>query len=387
MILPSSPHPIDPAVSAARIADERARLVRLCATLARDAAAAEDLAQEVVVEALRLRHRLYDLHGLTPWLNAVARNVCARWTHRRGQGHVPLRAGADAAAVDAEPVAAGDVELELERHELADLLDRALALLPPPTRAVLVARYIDETPHAEIAQQLRMSLGAVTMRLQRGRAALRRVLSDELRAEAAAYGLAEHADAMQPTGIWCPLCGSQRLTCAIERASGQAHFACPACTGGAQRPIASLSDRVLLAELRSPKAILSRQIQWLHGFYRQALDHRAAPCLRCGARCTLVWHLPADAPTALWGAHGFAFHCPACAQQNVQPLHYLVLDLPAVQHFWRTHPRMRLAGERLVTHDGRDQSVIAFESVTGSARIEVVSALDTFAVLHVAASP
>ena len=65
------------------------------------------------------------------------------------------------------PVAALDLELELDRHELADLLDRALALLPPLTRTVLIERFIHEAPQAEVARQLGLSEGAIEARVQR----------------------------------------------------------------------------------------------------------------------------------------------------------------------------------------------------------------------------
>ncbi|MBI3971765.1 MAG: sigma-70 family RNA polymerase sigma factor [Chloroflexi bacterium] len=66
------------------------------------------------------------------------------------------------------------MELELERAELADLLDRAMALLPPETRLVLVERLIEQIPQAEVALRLGLSEGAVEARLHRGKLALRR---------------------------------------------------------------------------------------------------------------------------------------------------------------------------------------------------------------------
>src|SRR5258707_6257256 len=84
---------------------------------------------------------------------------------------------------------AADVTLELERDELARLLDRALALLPAETRQVLIARCVEESPQAEVAARLGVSEGAVAVRLQRGKLALRRVLAGELRAEAADFGM------------------------------------------------------------------------------------------------------------------------------------------------------------------------------------------------------
>jgi len=67
----------------------------------------------------------------------------------------------------------GDPTIELERHELAALLDRALALLPPETRLALVQHYIEESSHAAIAARLGLSEGGVAVRLHRGKLAFR----------------------------------------------------------------------------------------------------------------------------------------------------------------------------------------------------------------------
>ena len=52
---------------------ERDRLVRFCAILCGDGAAAEDLAQETLLEAWRNRHKLDDRAGTPAWLKAIAR--------------------------------------------------------------------------------------------------------------------------------------------------------------------------------------------------------------------------------------------------------------------------------------------------------------------------
>ena len=83
----------------------------------------------------------------------------------------------------------GNLELELERGELAHLLDQAMALLPPETRTILIERYINELPQAEVAARLGLSENLVAVRLHRGKLALRRVLSNELSQEMSSYGL------------------------------------------------------------------------------------------------------------------------------------------------------------------------------------------------------
>jgi RNA polymerase sigma-70 factor (ECF subfamily) len=159
----------------ATLADERARLVRLCARLVGDADAAEDLAQDTLYMAWRDAHRLRDPARRPQWLAAIARHLCQDWLRRRGRETVhlsgprpPARAdgGVDGDASPAQSTVEEiaddfDLEVEFERRELADLLDRALALLPPGTRAVLVQRYLDDTPQSRVA--LRRSAHAVGM--------------------------------------------------------------------------------------------------------------------------------------------------------------------------------------------------------------------------------
>jgi RNA polymerase sigma-70 factor (ECF subfamily) len=164
---------------------ERARLVRLCARLTGDPDAAEDLAQDALVEAWRHEHALRDPAKRGPWLAGIARNVCLRWARQRTRATTPLvqrladRRGPVWTPDDEWSIDPFDAEIELERHELADLLDRALGLLPPETRAVLVARYIEESPHAEIAARLGVTEAAAKMRCVRGLEAVR----EQLRAE------------------------------------------------------------------------------------------------------------------------------------------------------------------------------------------------------------
>jgi len=58
-----------------RQASEHRRLIGLCASISDDRAAAEDLAQETLLEAWRNLHKLRDAAGADRWLTAIARNA------------------------------------------------------------------------------------------------------------------------------------------------------------------------------------------------------------------------------------------------------------------------------------------------------------------------
>lgn len=374
---------------------DRARLVRLCAYLTGDADAAEDLAQETLVEAWRHAHKLHDPecpHGRAQWLTAIARNVCLRWTRRRGRELSRLAQP----LVDAEltgtgwedwPADGGDVEAELERDELAGLLDRALALLPPMTRRVLIESYVEESPRAEVAARLGLSVGAVDMRLQRGKLILRRALATELNAEASPYGV-NPADgtSWQETRIWCYSCGQRRFVGGYTRESRQLVLCCPECSfSGAN--FGPMEREEPLPGARANKPALTRLMVWADGYFQHAVAHGAVPCPRCGERTLLQFGMPENVPPAARRLRGVHMFCAACGCSNDIALSGLALWGPEGRRFWKEHPRIRMLPEREVEAMGQAAIVKSFESVTGTATFAVVFARDTYRVLDIHGAP
>lgn len=64
---------------------ERSRLVGLCAAITGNADAAEDLAQETLLEAWRHMEDLRNQEKFFHWLSGIARNVCLRWLRQQGR--------------------------------------------------------------------------------------------------------------------------------------------------------------------------------------------------------------------------------------------------------------------------------------------------------------
>lgn len=369
-------------------------MVRLCARLTGDLDAAEDLAQETLFEAWRHGHKLRDRERRAPWLNGIARNVCLRWLRERGRESALLaRSGVDDVAPGTgalERAADGfDLEVELERHELAELLDRALALLPPHSREALVERYVRDSPHAEIAARLGVSEGTVKMRLQRGRLALRRVLATDLIREAAPYGVSgAEPGAWQETRLWCHRCGQRRLLGCFRRQStpgGDAFtLRCPDCNAEPDDTLTNVAEPgAVLEGVRGYKPALTRIMRWSDEFYRRALVTRTAPCWRCGRPCPLRMRPSPSAPPSLRRERGMHVRCPACGANEEIALRHLALYLPEGQRFWREHPRIRTLPERAVEIDGRAALLLRFQSVSETAELAVVVARATYAVLGV----
>ena len=131
------------------------RAYRAAYLVVHDAAAAEDIAQEAFLAAVRSLDRFDRRRPFGPWLHRIVVNRAIDWGRARA-----LRAEVGLAesltGEDARPAAPGD-----------DLL-RALAALSPEHRAVIVLRHLLEYTPGEIAALLDLPRGTVNSRLRRG---------------------------------------------------------------------------------------------------------------------------------------------------------------------------------------------------------------------------
>ncbi|HXH87050.1 MAG TPA: RNA polymerase sigma factor [Gaiellaceae bacterium] len=135
------------------------RAYRAAYLVVHDAAAAEDIAQESFLAAVRSLDRFDRRRPFGPWLHRIVVNRAIDWSRAR-----QLRAEAELS----DPVAAPD-----ERGPLDGSLLAALAELPPDHRAVIVLRHLLEYTPGEIAELLGLPRGTVNSRLRRGLDSLR----------------------------------------------------------------------------------------------------------------------------------------------------------------------------------------------------------------------
>jgi RNA polymerase sigma-70 factor (ECF subfamily) len=381
----------DGALTELASAEERARLVRLCARLSGDPQSAEDLAQEALLEAWRHLGQLRDPARRAQWLSGIARNVCLRWLRRqhteRQRRETPAGTYQHAEAPAETPQAdtldtladPHDLEIALEREELAELLDRALGLLPAESRQILIARCIETVPQAEVAARLGLSEGAVAMRLQRGKLALRRLLATELRAEALAYGLAPtEPEEWREIRQWCPYCGTHRLLGRFDAARSDLRVRCPACTPA---PESYISQWMQPDGGGGLAVSIRRAERWMDRFYRAAVARRSLPCPDCGGLAHVELFLLKNPPAGWYvrpGEHGLRVRCSRCDYASHTTLTGIASTQPAVGAFRRAHKRLRVLPERLISIGEREAAVIRLESLTDAAWLEVALALETY---------
>jgi RNA polymerase sigma-70 factor, ECF subfamily len=133
-----------------------------------DRAAAEDIAQEAFLAALRALPRFDRRRPLRPWLHRIVANRAIDWARTR-----QLRKEVDAESVHE---LAGP---ESPEPEWPDHVAAALARLTPEQRAVVVLRHLLELTPREIAKLLELPQGTVNSRLRRGLDALGAALAEQ----------------------------------------------------------------------------------------------------------------------------------------------------------------------------------------------------------------
>src|SRR5438067_6757583 len=133
------------------------RAYRAAYLVVHDAAAAEDIAQEAFLAAIRALDRFDRRRPFGPWLHRIVVNRAIDWARARALRH---EVGSE---VEDEPAPAGGGESGYSEDVVA-----ALRSLSAEQRAVVVMRYLLEYTPGEIAAALDLPRGTVNSRLRRG---------------------------------------------------------------------------------------------------------------------------------------------------------------------------------------------------------------------------
>jgi RNA polymerase sigma-70 factor (sigma-E family) len=158
------------------VARRGAPMLAMARGLVRRESDAEDLVQDVLASALLKWDRVSAADEPDAYVNRMLVNAAVSWWRRPVRRERPTEAHHDA-PVDDPSAAAGD----------RDAVLAALRALPARHRAVLVLRYYEGMPDAEIAALLDVAPSTVRSSARRGLAALR-----------ASAALHDEADAVRP---------------------------------------------------------------------------------------------------------------------------------------------------------------------------------------------
>lgn len=211
-------------------------------------------------------------------------------------------------------------------------------------------------------------------RLHRGKLALRQILATQLSEEAEAYGLIAPADAgWLETRIWCPGCGKRRLEGRLDTEHGRFLLRCAACSPTFYPHYVNSFMGKELKDVRTYRPALNRVLQTIDRMFRTDLVDGRYTCHQCGS----------PIPLRVMSDGAICLECPGCDFGDYESWHSITWSLPAVQEFWRLHPRMRFIPEREIERDGLAAVVTRFESIASSERIDVIMRQDTASVLGI----
>ncbi len=151
-----------------------------CRRLVGNVTVAEDLAQETFVKFYLGLPTFDPSKAVPPFLYRIAHNHCLDWLRKKKVPTVPLvwrdEDGAGFREADAPDLTLAPDEL-VERAEVREAVDEALASLPPTYRGALVMRHREAMSYEEIAEALELPLGTVKARIHRGREKLQQKLA------------------------------------------------------------------------------------------------------------------------------------------------------------------------------------------------------------------
>jgi len=161
----------------------RTPVVNFLYRMVRDAAAAEDLAQEVFLRVYRARGQYLPKARFTTWMFRIATNLAlnALRDGRYHQMEVSIDQPAVAYSSDGEsnqpgpeiPDRQASIELELIRRDRADRIRRAVESLPEKQRAAVLLHKYQEMDYDQIARILGCSESALKSLLFRAYETLR----------------------------------------------------------------------------------------------------------------------------------------------------------------------------------------------------------------------
>src|SRR5262245_64791347 len=132
-------------------------------TRLRDAALAEDAAQEAFVDAHRHLGQLREPAAFASWFRRVVLKHCDRIQRRKRVGTVGLDGTRDVAEPAADPAGA------LATEEVQKRVRRAVDGLPEPERLVILTTYLAEQTANDAADYLELPLTTVKKRLYTAR--------------------------------------------------------------------------------------------------------------------------------------------------------------------------------------------------------------------------
>jgi RNA polymerase sigma factor (sigma-70 family) len=145
-----------------------------------------DVLQQVFMRFYTSLPRLGTGEPFKPWLFQVARNCCVDELRRRRRYAIQF-SQLETENSEGEPSFLNEIpdssplpEDLAERHDLQQILNRAIQSLPPKFRAVVLLRYTSQLSFSEIGRTLNMPEATAKTYFHRAKVLLRKILSEHM---------------------------------------------------------------------------------------------------------------------------------------------------------------------------------------------------------------
>jgi len=154
------------------------RIFNLCIHMLGNIHDAEDIAQDTFVKAYQKLGEFQPDASLYTWLYRIAVNTCIDHKRRPFFESIFKRSETGEESVIDQVSNAPAPDKVCESHQIQHALQRALAILSPKLRAVIILKEIEGLSYEEIADTLDVSIGTVKSRISRARDGLKVLLKD-----------------------------------------------------------------------------------------------------------------------------------------------------------------------------------------------------------------
>ncbi|MBX9854775.1 MAG: RNA polymerase sigma factor [Gemmatimonadaceae bacterium] len=133
-----------------------------------------DVAEDILqVSFIKAYHHLAEVRGrFDAWLFRIVANGCKDWLKNIRRTHLSYDE-------DDQPSGYATPDEDLDRTELRQDLDAALAQLAPSLREAFILKHVEGRSYEEMADLLGTTVGALKMRVHRAREALQALLEEK----------------------------------------------------------------------------------------------------------------------------------------------------------------------------------------------------------------
>ncbi len=132
---------------------------------------AEELTQEILLNAVKSLPGLRDESRFEPWLWSLAANTARTFCRKQGRQRAMF-------VYDAPEIFLQETPAENDEQELYDYLREKIAMLSKMYRDIIILHYYDGLSTKQISEQLNIPLGTVTWRLSEARSKLKKECVD-----------------------------------------------------------------------------------------------------------------------------------------------------------------------------------------------------------------